>query len=201
VVSAALAIGALAAACSSTGYSYVKNSDDRTYFKVPDQWTIFDEDALAAGSDLSPREQEELRESGWTVGFDASPRPSLDHINNPRARYPTGVASVNELDFDTSDNVSMAALRNWFVDVDGAVQAGQGEMIEYEPLEPEGGFRGFHMVAEVALEDRVITFDQTTLVDQATSKLYHLLVTCEARCYSDNADKIDRVVGSWTVEE
>jgi hypothetical protein len=31
--------------------------------------------------------------------------------------------------------------------------------------------------------------------------VFNLIVTCGAKCYADNADQIDRVVGSWTVEE
>ena len=38
----ALAIAVLAAACSGTGYTYVKNSDDQTYFKVPDKWKLYE---------------------------------------------------------------------------------------------------------------------------------------------------------------
>ena len=43
-----LALAVAGAACSSSGYHYVKNSDDRTYFKVPDGWKLYDEDELTA---------------------------------------------------------------------------------------------------------------------------------------------------------
>jgi len=194
-----LALGALGAACASTGYSYIKNSDDRTYFKVPDQWTVYDEDALTRS--LTPRERESIRESSWQVGFDASPDPSLKHLLDPRSKHPTGLASVDELGFDQSDTASLETLRNQYLEVDAAVQAGQGEIVEYELLEPEGGFRGFHLVVDLALEGgRTITFDQTTLIDQSSSRLYNLVLTCGAQCYADNADQIGRVVDSWTVE-
>jgi hypothetical protein len=199
---AAVLLGPLAlvgAACSSTGYSYVKDSDDRTYFKVPDQWTLFDQDALVKG--LSPRERDAALETSWQVGFDASPKPRLGHLLDPSSKHPTGIASVEELDFDSSDNASLATLRNYFIDVDSALDAGQAEIVAYEPLEPDGGFRGFHLVFDLELDGgRTITFDQTTLMDQSSSKLYNLIITCGARCYADNQDKIERVVDSWTVE-
>lgn len=200
VLSGALAIGVLAAACSSSGYSYVKNSDDRTYFKVPDQWTIFDEDALT--EDLAPRERDTARETSWQVGFDASPKPSLRHLLDVKSKHPTGFAVVQELDFDAADTISLMGLRNAFFDVDAAVQNQAGEIVGYEPIELDGGFHGFHLVADLVTDSgRTVTLDQTTLLDQATSKMYALIVTCEATCYEDNADKIDRVVSSWTVED
>jgi hypothetical protein len=197
----ALAIAALGAACSSTGYSYVKNSDDKTYFKVPDKWTLYEEEELSKSLGLSPRELEQFQEGTWQVGFDASPKPSLKHLLDPRSKHPTGIASVEQLDFDASDNASIVALRNQFLDVDSAVQAGDAEILSYEMLEPDGGFHGFHLVVDIAVDGgRTITFDQTSLLDQSASKVYNLIVTCGARCYADNADQIDRVVGSWTVE-
>jgi hypothetical protein len=200
VLPGALAIAVLAAACSSTGYSYVKNSDDRTYFKVPDQWTIYDEDALT--EDLAPRDRDAARETSWQVGFDASPEPSLKHLLDVKSKHPTGFAVVQELDFDAADTISLMGLRNAFFDVDAAVQNQAGEIVSYEPIELDGGFHGFHLVADLVTDSgRTVTLDQTTLLDQATSKMYALIVTCEATCYSDNTDKIDRVVGSWTVEE
>ncbi len=198
----ALAVTTLGAACSSTGYSYVKNSDDRTYFKVPDQWTLYGDDEVAKSLGLSPRELEQYREGTWQVGFDADPHPSLKHLLDPASKHPTGVASVEELDFESSDNASLATLRNQFLDFDTAVQSGEAEIVEYEMLQPDGGFRGFHLVVDLAVEGgRTITFDQTSLIDQSSSKIYNLIVTCGARCYTDNSEQIGNVVESWTVEE
>jgi len=204
VALAALAAALLGTACSSTGYHYVKSSDDRTYFKVPEGWKLYDEDQLlkAYGKDLSPRQKASELDTAWQVAFDASPQPSLEHLGDPKAKHPNGLAVVRELSFDAADTTSLVSLRNLFYDVDTAVQNEMGEIIAYEPLEPEGGFHGFHLVAEVDTADgTVVTLDQTSLVDQATSKVYTLLVTCDARCYDDNVDQIERVVGSWTVRE
>jgi hypothetical protein len=201
---AGLVLALLGAACASTGYHYVKNSDDRTYFKVPDAWKLYSEDEVlkAYAKDLSPRQREAERDSSWQVVFDASPKPSLSHLGNPKAHHPNGIAVVRQLSFDDSDSLSLSSLRNLFYDVDTAIQNQMGEIITYEPLEPDGGFHGFHLVADVDSQNGgVVTLDQTTLVDQATSKVYTLLITCDARCYDDNQDQIERVVDSWTVRE
>ena len=46
---------------------------------------------------------------------------------------------------------------------------------------------------------KVMTIDQTVLVDQATTKVYALLVSCSNVCYERNAGVIKSVVDSWTV--
>jgi hypothetical protein len=197
-----LVVALLGAACAGSGYHYVKNSDDRTYFKVPDAWKLYDEDQVLKvyAKDMSPRQRSAERDSSWQVVFDASPKPSLSHLGSPKAKHPNGIAVVRELSFDDADTLSLGSLRNLFYDVDTAVQSQKGEVVKYEPLELDGGFHGFHMVAEVDSEKgNVVTLDQTTLVDQATSKVYTLLVTCDSRCYDHNSDQIDRVVKSWTV--
>jgi len=199
-----LLLVALGAGCAGSGYHYVKNSDDRTYFKVPEGWKLFDEDQVLKvfARDLSPRERDAERDSSWQVVFDASPRPSIAHLGDPKAKHPNGIAVVRELSFDDSDSLSLGSMRNLFFDVDSAVQNQMGEIVSYEPLELDGGFHGFHMVAEVDSENgAVVTLDQTTLVDQATSKVYTLLVTCTAQCYADHSDQIGRVVDSWTVRQ
>ncbi len=196
--------GVLLAACAGSGYHYVKSSEDRTYFKVPENWKLYDEDQVikTLGHNLSPRQRKSQLDNAWHVGFDASSRPALGrHLLDARARNPVGLAAVEELDFDTADQLSINALRNFFVDIDTAIDQGSGEVLTYEPVERDGGFHGIHIVANVDdPKGRVMTFDQTSILDQATSKLYTLLVTCSANCYEHNKDKIERIVESWTVK-
>lgn len=195
--------GILLASCSSTGYHYLKSSEDRTYFKVPDEWRVFDEHEVidSIGKQLSPRERQLRLDTSWQVGFDASKKPNLDkHIAAATAKRPVGLATVEELDFDASDTLSTEALRNFYFPIDQAFDQKTGEVVSYENLEPDGGFHGIHIVAEIDDEKgRTITFDQTSILDQAQSKLYTLLVTCSAHCYDHYQDKIERVVDSWTV--
>jgi hypothetical protein len=48
-------------------------------------------------------------------------------------------------------------------------------------------------------EGGVITIDQTVLLDQATTKVYVLIVSCSSVCYEQNSKQIKQVVDSWTV--
>lgn len=196
--------GVLAASCASTGYHYVKNSDDKTYFKVPDDWKLYDHDTIldAAGKTLTPREKQSQLENGWRVAFDGSPKPSLKHLLSAKGNNPSGVAVVLHLAFEEQDAVSLQDLRNFFFEIDSAAQNQSGEVISYEPLELDGGFHGIHIVASIEDDKgRVLTFNQKALLNQASSTAYLFVVACEATCYDHNEGKIDRVVDSWTVRD
>ena len=204
LVGAGLVAIGLLAGCAGSGYDYVKSSSDRTYFKVPSKWTLYDEEALADrfNGDLTDAQREQLLDETWRVAFDASPKPTLRHLLETKAKAPSGVALVRSLTFDDSDNVSLASLRNYFFDVDTALQDQTGEVVDYEELQLNGGFHGSHLVANLTMTDGgVMTIDQTVLVDQATTKLYALLVSCSDVCYEKNSGDIKKVVDSWTVRD
>lgn len=198
-----LAAAALVAGCADSGFNYVKSSEDKTYFKVPERWTLFDEqDVLdGLGDELTETERRAELDGSWRVAFDASPDPTLRHLGAAGAAHPSGLAVVRTLDFDVADAISNEALRNYFFDVDTALQDGSGEVVEYEELQLDGGFRGIHLVATIDVSGQRMKFDQTALLDQGTTKLYALLVSCSNVCYDDNEGQIRNVVDSWTVRD
>jgi len=189
------------AGCSSQ-YHYVKSSSDRTYFKVPSKWKLYNEKDIldGIGSNLTDAQRQQELNDNWRVAFDASPKPTLRHLGADGAKDPSGIAVVRTLDFDSADSLSNSGLRNYFFDVDTALQNQTGEVVAYDDLAPDGGFHGSHLVANLTMTDgNVMTIDQTVLVDQATSKLYALLVSCSSVCYEHNSKQIKQVVDSWTV--
>jgi len=202
-IAAVLMSVVVVAGCADSGFNYVKSSEDRTYFKVPDRWTLFDERDLlrVLGADMTAAERRDELADTWRVAFDAAPQPSLRHLGAPDAEHPVGLAVVRNLDFDTSDKVSLSTLRNYFFDVDKALEEGTADVGEYEEIQRDGGFRGSHMVATIEVDGTRMTIDQTILLDQATRKLYGLLVSCSVGCFDENRGKIRTVVDSWTVRE
>ena len=202
-IAAVLAAVVVVVGCTDSGFSYVKSSEDRTYFKVPDRWTLFDEREMLAvlGGDLTEAERRSELADTWRVAFDAAPRASLRNLGAPDAAHPVGLAVVRTLDFDASDKVSLSTLRNYFFEVDQALEGGTADVLEYEEIQRDGGFRGSHLVATLDVEGQRMTIDQTILLDQATRKLYGLLVSCSVACFDDNRRKIATVVESWTVRE
>ena len=193
----------LLAACGSTGFHYVKSSEDRTFFKVPENWKLYDNDALldAAKSDLSDDEIEQLRQTQWATIFDGHPSPSLAHIANKAPNFPVGRALVQDLSPESADGVSMMSLRNLFYDVDAKIEKETAEVLSYEPVERDGGFHGSHLVVKLTTARGDIVINQIALLDQGTTKVYALAVACSTECYDKNMSKIEQVIDSWTVEE
>ena len=202
LIGAGLVAVGLLAGCANSGYDYVKSSSDKTYFKVPSKWTLFDEEDIVdrLGGDLTDAQRQQTLDETWRVAFDASPNPTLRHLGATSARDPSGLAVVRTLSFDDADAMSLGSLRNYFFDIDTMMDDETAEVVSYEDLEFDGGFHGSHLVANLTMSDGgVMTIDQTLLLDQATTKLYALIVSCSSVCYEQNSKDIKQVVDSWTV--
>jgi hypothetical protein len=201
----ALVVGAavLLTACAGTGYHYVSNSSDHTYFKVPDNWKLYDQNTVldALKKSLSKDEIQQRRDTSWTTIFDASPEPSLSHLVSGNVQYPVGQAVVEQLSQDTSDSVSLQSLRNLFYNVDDALNNGTAHVSSYNLVEFNGGFHGSHLVARLDTKKGSITFNQIAVIDQGTSKVYAISVACSSDCYDKYQSKIDNVMSSWTVRD
>jgi hypothetical protein len=204
----AMALGVTATlllvSCASTGSRYVKNSDDGVYFKIPRSWELYDEDTLIEAEDnLTPADEEILREIGWLVGFDAAPKPSLDHLGVRPSKHPTGTAQVSVLDPDEREIASLQYLRNVVVPVDDIIATDDSiiQVLDIEEINDDA-HRGVHFVFTVRFPDEEpVTIDQTALLDDDTRQLFLLVIGCEAQCYKDNEGTIGNVVESWTVRE
>jgi hypothetical protein len=200
---AVLAAALLLSACGSSGYHYVKSSADRTFFKVPDDWTLYDNDTLldSAKADLSEEEIEQLRETQWITVFDGHPKATLNHLANKAPKFPVGRAVVQDLTPESADGVSLMALRNLFFEVDAMLEKENAQVIAYEPVERDGGFHGSHMVVKLATARGDVVVNQIAMLDQGTTKVYALAVSCSVDCYDRNQSRIEQIVDSWTVEE
>lgn len=190
-------------ACSGSGYQYVKSSGDRTYFKVPSDWKLYDNDALleARETDLSDAEIEERRANTWATVFDGHPAPALAHLANRSPQHPVGQAIVQKLSPEAADGVSLSSLRNLFFEIDKKLDKETAEVLAYEPVERDGGFHGSRMVARITTNRGDVVVNQIVLLDQAISKVYALAVSCSTECYDEYESDIDTVVDSWTVKD
>ncbi|HEX2068685.1 MAG TPA: hypothetical protein VHH54_00560 [Actinomycetota bacterium] len=195
-------VGSLVA-CSSP-YTYVENTEDNMFFKVPKEWRLFDEDEIFADNitSLSPQQEAATRRANWLIGFDAHPRPSIRHLLG-NTKFPTGFARVSPLPDEARDVFSFAALRNVIFPIDDTLsQDPQAvEILEIQDLVLKDGFRGSRIIFNIRRGENFLTVNQTGLVDSDTRSLYLLVVGCEAHCYVQHRKAIDEVVKSWTVRE
>ena len=208
----------LVTSCASSGHRYVKNSSDGVYFKIPKSWELYDEDAILDFNeeDISPTEADITRQFQWQVFFDADPEPKLGHMNQLVTDHPNGLAQVITLPGSVRDETSLASMRNLLFPIDDVLEQAPSflQLLREEEIN-ESGFRGIRVVytidsrlpqlingtGELPEKRKLVTFDQTVMVDDATRTLYFLLLSCEAHCYDENETTITDIVDSWTVRE
>jgi hypothetical protein len=195
-------VGAIAAGCAGSGYKYVKTSTDDAYYKIPEEWQLFDKQQVIAstGAQLSSEEEQGLR---YLAIFDADPKPSLEH-DLQTADHPFGLVRVRSLDIEERDTFSLATLRNEVILIDEILDKGLGDVEVVDgphTLTQDNGLRGTRIVYTVEGTQNSFTVDQTGLVDPTTSLVYFFIVGCEADCYAENRRTITEIADSWTVKE
>jgi len=199
---AGLIVSLVAGACGSSHFRYVTSKKTGTYFKVPAEWKVFDQKTLvdavkASGGNASPNLL-------FASAFDASSKPTLTNVfpqADPPPSQPTGIARVFALSDADRDAVSLQALRNMLVDVDGGVSAQKVNVLGLTDLAPPGGLHGQRIIYEVQGDNGKFIVDQSTLLDDKARQVWVFAVGCQSACYTSQRSKIDKVVSSWTVKK
>lgn len=192
----------VAAACQGSGFSYVGNSQEKTYFRVPEEWELFDQKELAGGGEQVSFQGLGGTSGQWVVAFDSSPSPSVDNVLDTSAEHPTGYAQVRPLSNEEHESFSLTSLRNAVIPIDELGQTkGKIRPVSEEEILLDNGVHGTRLVTDVKVGEEFFTVDQTALVDAGTHKLYLLVLGCMTECYKANRNAIDLVADSWTVEE
>jgi hypothetical protein len=205
----AVAFGA--AACGTPEFTYVKNSDQKTYFRVPHDWRETGTDTLdnaLSGTNPDSATAEMRQKLWWSVAYDASAYPTADHLLTDRVTAePIVYARVAQLTEPQQNAVSLDLLRNVFLPVtDEAREAAAGtialtdfELVHDEVLSQSGGLHGVRVIFDYGLGGVLHTFDQTALVNTDGSKLYLLIIRCSTSCYRDRSGELGEIAKSFTV--
>jgi hypothetical protein len=195
------------AACSGSGYHYVKNSTDEgsgTYFKIPEGWRVYDENQFFAKLDLPPERAKARKATSWAIAFDASSKPTLKHFEQPVTAQPFGIAEVRELGPEERDEFSLMAMRNLVLPVDQLAESeAELEVLRLEEFTRDGGFHGLRFTFNFRYPQakEFVTFDQVSIVDDDTKEVHLLVISCSTKCYERKKDTINTVMDSWTVKE
>lgn len=199
------------AGCGASQYTYVTNSEDRVYVRVPATWQQLDERSMKDALGIDPTI--DLAEAGfWLEGYDADTSPSATHLLGPRAEAPALLVSVQQVPPAGRGQVSLDYLRDVFWPVSPAKQEKLAQnpaspmsgftVMDDEVLTPGDGLRGVHTTYRFSLSDGPAqVFDQTVYTNDDASKIYIFFVRCSAECYEQRQQEIDNVVSSFTVRE
>jgi hypothetical protein len=202
---AVLVIVALSAAgCSlAPQYTYVSDSADSAYFKVPPSWHQVNENSLQSAEGSSSQEGSYL----WSEAYDANSKPSVDHVFAATSQ-PIAYSSVISLNSNERNEISFNSMRDLLLPVTSAAR--QAASADHEELQgfaslsdqvitDSSNNRGIREIFDYDLGATLETFDLTVLTNSSTTKLYFLLVQCSSTCFASNYPQISDVVNSFTV--
>ena len=155
---------------------------------------------------LSPTKAKAAKADSWTVAFDASSRPTLNHFNQLATKQPFGIAEVRKLDPEEHDSFSLMAMRNYFVPVDDIAQSRRRRpqsrsASTNSPATAESTDRASRFEPSLPTDKETVTVDQVSIVDAGTKEVHFLAATCSSSCYDRKKDTINKIVDSWTVKE
>ncbi|HEY1332087.1 MAG TPA: hypothetical protein VGH10_11545 [Actinomycetota bacterium] len=176
-------------------------------FRVPGQWTTFDQTALYRDQfpNSSFESARNATSGSWTVAFDASPTPSIKDLLGLTA-YPTGFAKSRPA--TAAERTSLktpAGLRNAVIPIDQQQKSNPDlvHVISSQNLKLSGGYRGVRVVFTIQEDPTApgLEINQTAIVDPGIQNLYLLVIGCDQTCYANSGPAIQQVVGSWTVKE
>ncbi|MDN5857983.1 MAG: hypothetical protein L0H84_05110 [Pseudonocardia sp.] len=205
-----LSIAALALiSCGAPEWTYVTNTDERTYAKVPVTWNDVSNGLDPPGAILGLSADH----LSWVRVFDAAPQPSIEHVTGTAAAgSPTMVLLVLNLPAQARGKVGFDFLRDMVLPV--SVQSrsilaaqpmsplGDFKLYDDQTLTPGNGLRGVRTVYSYSLGGGPPqVFDQTAYANDDASKVYLITIRCSLDCYKQNADQINDVASSFTVRE
>lgn len=208
---AVLAAAVLLAGCGAPEYTYVTNSAERTYLRVPHSWQELDDQAIFSAFELDGSSEEEL-EGIWFEGYDADPEPSIDHLVGATSPSPSVLVGVRTVPETARGQVSLDLLRDVFRPVSATARAEDAmdptspfsafSLVSDEVLTPGGGLRGVRTVYRYKIEGGPTqVFDQVAYMNDDASKIYMLYARCSTDCYEQRRQEITNVVSSFTVRE
>ncbi len=203
VLAALISAGVVVGACGGSDYTYVKNSSQKVYFRIPGDWKFYGaDDVIEAQIDagaFTPDQADDFKREQWMVAFDAgrAPKAFVDFLD---AQAPRGFARSRALGAEERDTYSLQSLRNEVVDLDQAQAAGALEVVDFDELEV-GRYHGVHFVVQLrdSTTSKFLTLEQTSLLDLSTKRVHTLVIGCARECFDKHARSIHAVNESWTV--
>jgi hypothetical protein len=199
----AVLLGVTVTGCGAPQYTYVANSSESTYFKVPNGWHKIDGSALE-------KAYEEVYGSagaGWQVAYQAGANPSAENFLGFGSNQPFVFAEVGTLTSAGSQELSYDALKDFFLPVTSTARGQEGsnfpltdfKQLRDEQLTPGLGVHGVRETFDYTLAGQTDTFDEIALTNADQNTVYFLVLHCTTSCYSNDQTQINDVMSSFTI--
>jgi hypothetical protein len=201
---AVILLGAALAGCGAPAYTYVANSNQNTYFKVPDGWHQIPASALNS-------ELKAANSSGaaWTVAYEGGKKASAGDMFSFAPTQPFVFAEVGILSSSGSASMSYDSLRDSFLPVTSTARQELSEenspftdfkQIRDQVLTLGQGVHGVRETYDYTYNGGASdTFDEVALTNADQTAVYLLVLHCTTSCYSNDQTQINDVMSSFTV--
>lgn len=197
----ALLLGVTLSGCAAPQFTYVANSSQSTYFKVPYSWHKISDSALKAALGNSA--------AGWTVAYEAGHKPTVGDFLSFGTSEPFVFAEVGQLNATASNQLSYDTLRDFFLPVTSTARqnaSAQGfPLTNFQPLRDQvltlkQGVHGVRETFDYTFTGGITdTFDEVALTNADQTVVYLLVLHCTTSCYSGDQTEINDVMSSFTI--
>ena len=199
----ALLLGVTLTGCAAPQYTYVANSGQSTYFKVPYGWHKISDGSLY--SEL--KAETGSSGSGWTVAYEAGHKPTAGDLLSFGTAQPFVFAEVGKLNSTSSQELSYDALRDFFLPVSSSARQNEPagfpltgfKQIRDQVLTPGLGVHGVRETFDYTLQGASDTFDEIALTNAEDTTVYFMVLHCTTSCYSTDQTEINDVMSSFTI--
>ena len=192
--------------CGAPAYTYVADSANSTYYKVPTGWHAISQSSI-----------DQVLTSGggstngiWITAFDAGKSPSASNFLSFGAASPFVFSEVLTLSQDASNGLSYDGLRDFMLPVSSNGReeyeaSGDTSLTGFTSLRDDtitaaNGVHGVRETYQYTYNGVSDTFDQVALTNADQTVVYFLIVHCTNSCYTQNVANINTIVSSFTVE-
>jgi hypothetical protein len=199
----ALLLGVTVTGCGAPQYTYVANSSQSTYFKVPYGWHQINAGALSKAMEAVLGSAG----SGWQVAYQAGSKPDANDFLSFGADQPFVFAEIGALNSTASQSLSYDALRDFFLPVSSTARGEEPstfpltdfKQIRDEVLTPGLGVHGVRETFDYTYEGSTDTFDEIALTNAEDTSVYFMVLHCTTSCYSADQTEINDVMSSFTI--
>ena len=175
----AFVLGVVLSGCAAPQYTYVTNSGESTYFKVPYGWHQIGQSALNKAM------QQDLGGSApWSVAYEAGTSPTASDLLSFGADHPFVLAEVGTLTSTASQSLSYDSMKDYLLPVTSTERSSLPSnypltgfsQIRDQTLTPGNGVHGVRETFDYSLSGVADTFDEVTLTNATQTKIYFLLL-------------------------
>jgi hypothetical protein len=191
--------------CGAPAYTYVADSADSTYYKVPTGWHALSQSSI-----------DQVYTSGggsttgvWLKAFDAGKAPTATNflsfgVTEPfvfSEVIPLAQAAMNTLDYDGLRDfmLPVSATGRQEYQAGGGVQLSGFSQLRDDTISATSGVHGVRETFQYTFNGVSDTFDEVALTNADQTIVYFIIVHCTNACYSQNEANINTIMSSFTV--